>query len=180
MRAGRRFALIGLGYVLAVAGGCAAVALNEARLSADVAEHSGGMAAFGDAVLFLGVTGFLALAPSWFVLTFLAGRAPRALLTGELVLAATGPLSWLAVLSMAVAGPGAHGPPQPYQQLLGPVVAFIAIPRIVVGPALLVLEAVSFFLVRGRTARALLVAAMLMDVIPLGLFAVHMLTPGRA
>jgi hypothetical protein len=47
-------------------------------------------------------------------------------------------------------------------------------PRIVAGPVLLVVELVTIFLVRHRVARALLAAVMLMDVIPLGLFAAHM------
>lgn len=42
------------------------------------------------------------------------------------------------------------------------------------GPVLLVIEAATFFLVRERVARALLAAAMLMDLIPLSMFALHL------
>lgn len=58
--------------------------------------------------------------------------------------------------------------------MLGPLIAFGAIPRIVFGPVLLMIEAGTFFLVRGRLTRSLLATAMLMDVIPLSIFAMHM------
>jgi hypothetical protein len=44
---------------------------------------------------------------------------------------------------------------------------------------LLVIEAVAFFLVRERITRALLVVAMLMDLVPLGMFALHMMRATR-
>jgi hypothetical protein len=44
----------------------------------------------------------------------------------------------------------------------------------VAGPVLLVVEGLAFLLVRERVTRALLAAAMLMDVVPLALFALHM------
>jgi hypothetical protein len=65
--------------------------------------------------------------------------------------------------------------PVPVSQLLGLFIAFVGIPRMVFGPVLLVIEAATFFLVRERVTRALLVAAMLMDLVPLGLFAQHMM-----
>ena len=64
-------------------------------------------------------------------------------------------------------------------QLLGPLIAFVAIPRMVLGPVLLVIEAVTFLLLRGRAARTLLAAATLMDIVPLCLFALHMLRATR-
>jgi hydrogenase maturation protease len=48
-------------------------------------------------------------------------------------------------------------------------IAFGAIPRMVLGPVLVMVEGVTFFLVRQRIARALLAAAMLMDLVPLGM-----------
>jgi hypothetical protein len=39
---------------------------------------------------------------------------------------------------------------------------------------LLVIEAATFLLVRERVARALLAGAMLMDLVPLSMFALHM------
>jgi hypothetical protein len=58
--------------------------------------------------------------------------------------------------------------------LLGLLIGLVAIPRMVLGPVLLVIEAATFYLVRGRVARALLAVAMLMDLIPLGMFALHL------
>jgi hypothetical protein len=126
------------------------------------------MVAFGDAVLFILATGALSLVPTWFLLKLLIERSPRALLTGELLIAAFGPLSWVSVIWLAHPG-HASG-----MRILGPLIAFGAIPRIVLGPILVVIEAATFFLVRERLTRALLAAAMLMDIIPLGLFALHL------
>jgi hypothetical protein len=47
------------------------------------------------------------------------------------------------------------------------------------GSPLLAIEAATFLLIRGRVARALLAAAMLMDLIPLSLFAAHMAGAAR-
>jgi hypothetical protein len=94
MTTAKKLALIAAGYALAVAGGLAAVAVNELRMPADIAETSPGMVAFGDMVLFLLATGVLGLAPTWFVLRLLADKAPRALVATELVMAALGPASW--------------------------------------------------------------------------------------
>ena len=63
--------------------------------------------------------------------------------------------------------------------LLGLFIAFVAIPRMVFGPVLLVIEAATFLLVRGRITRALLAVAMLMDLVPLGMFAFHLLRATR-
>ena len=54
------------------------------------------------------------------------------------------------------------------------IVHFAAIPRMVLGPVLLVVEAVTALLLRDRWARVLLAGAMLMDIVPLSLFALHM------
>ena len=83
-----------------------------------------------------------------------------------------GLVSWLAVTSLA----GRSGPnvPETIAQLLGPFIAFVAIPRMVLGPIFLVIEGVTFILLHTRVARALLAVAMLMDVVPLGMFALHM------
>ena len=173
----KKLALIAVGYALSVAGGVAAVAVNELLMPADIAQTSPGMVAFGDMILFVLVTGFFSLAPTWFVLKLSVEKAPRALLAAELLIAAIGPVSWLAVIDMAVTTPPG-GPslrtPQAVKELLGLLIAFGAIPRMVVGPVLLVIEGVTFLLVRGRVTRALLAAAMLMDLVPLSMFALHM------
>jgi hypothetical protein len=170
--------LIAVGYVLSIGAGLAAVAINEMRMPADVAQGSPGMVAFGDMILFVLVAGFFSLVPTWFLLKLLVEKAPRTLLAIVLPGAVLGPVSWLAVTTLAWTTPagGASLPnlPQAVSELLGLFIAFIAIPRMVFGPVLLVIEGVTFLLVRGRIAHALLVAAMLMDLVPLGIFALHM------
>ena len=182
MRTAKKLALIAAGYALSVAGGVAAVAVNELRMPADIAQTSPGMVAFGDMILFVLAAGFFSLAPTWFLLKLSVEKAPRALLTTELLIAAMGPVSWLAMIAMAVTtpagGPSLPNVPQAAKELLGLLIAFGAIPRIVVGPVLVVIEGVTFFLVREGTARALLAAAMLMDLIPLGIYALHLARAG--
>ena len=89
-----------------------------------------------------------------------------------LLIAAIGPASWLAMRYL----PTPHGInllPEALKGLLGPLIVFGALPRVVAGPALLALEGAAFFLFRQRIARASLGAAMLMDLIPLSIFAMH-------
>jgi hypothetical protein len=174
----KRLALIAAGYALCVVAGLAAVTVNELRMPADAAQGSPGMVAFGDMILFVLVAGFVGLAPTWFLLKLLIAKAPRALLAIAVLVAALGPASWLAVRHMA-GGLSPPNPPVPVSQLLGLFIAFVAIPRMVFGPVLLVIEVVAFLLVRGRVTRALLVVAMLMDLVPLGMFALHMLRATR-
>jgi hypothetical protein len=170
MSAAKKLALIVAGYALSVA-------VNELRMPADIAQTSPGMVAFGDMILFVLAVGFFSLAPTWFLLKLSVEKAPRALLTTELLIAAVGPVSWLAMIAMAATtpagGPSLPNVPQAAKELLGLLIAFGAIPRIVVGPVLVVIEGVTFFLVRERIARTLLAAAMLMDLIPIGLYALH-------
>jgi len=64
----KKLALIAAGYVFSVVAGVAAVALNELLTPDDVAQGSPGMVAFGDMILFVLVTGFIGLAPTWFLL----------------------------------------------------------------------------------------------------------------
>jgi hypothetical protein len=173
MSAAKKLALIGTGYALSVVVGLAAVAVNELRMWADVGQTSDGMAAFGDMILFVLVAGFLGLAPTWFLLKLFVEKAPRALLATELLIAAIGPASWLAVTYLAD-GPSLPNLPQAVSQPLGLLIAFGAIPRMVFGPVLLVIEGATFLLARERVARALLAAAMLMDIIPLSMFALHL------
>jgi hypothetical protein len=73
----KRLAFIGTGYILSVGAGIAAVALNELFMSVEAAQGSPGMVAFGDMVLFLVVTGFFGLAPTWFLLRLAVQKAPR-------------------------------------------------------------------------------------------------------
>lgn len=169
----KRLALIAAGYGLAVLSGTGAVAVNELLIPDDVAQGSPGMVAFGSAILFLLVAGFVGLVPSWFLLRLLAERWPRALLVGLMLLAGIGPLSWLAIIHLA-SGASPPNPPQANNALLGFFVAMIGIPRMVLGPVMILIEGATLLLLRERRMRALLSAAMLLDLVPLGLFALHM------
>ena len=169
MRVAKNLGLVAAGYGLSVGGGMAAVALNELRIADDIKQTSGGMAAFGDMIVFVLVAGFLSLAPTWFLLKLCVEKTPRTLLAAELMMAATGPASWLTIRCME-GGPSPRSLPQAF----GLLIAFGAIPRIVFGPVLLMIEGATFFLVRERLTRTLLAAAMLMDLIPLSIFALHL------
>jgi hypothetical protein len=177
MSAAKKLALIAAGYALSVAGGIAAVAVNELRMPAVIAQTSPGMVAFGDMILFVLAAGFFSLAPTWFLRWLAVEKAPRAVLTTELLIAAMGPVSWLAMIALAVTtppgGPSLLNSPQAVRELLGLLIAFGAIPRIVFGPVLLVIEGMTFLLVREGITRSLLAAAMLMDLVPLSMYALH-------
>ena len=101
----KKLGLIAIAYILSVVAGFVAAAVNEALIPDDVAQGSPGMVAFGDMILFIFVTGFFSLAPTWFLLKLLVATAPRILLTAELLIAAMGPVSWLAMTIMAVTAP---------------------------------------------------------------------------
>jgi hypothetical protein len=172
MSATKKLAWIGAGYVIAVVAGFAAVALNELSMTEEASQGSPGMVAFGDMIVFVLGAGVVGLIPTLFLLKLLVEKAPRALIIIELLLAVLGPVSWLAVMWLA-GGPNPGGPTV-FGQALGVLVAFIGIPRIILSPVVLVIEGLTFILIRRRTARALLVVAALMDVIPIALYAFHM------
>jgi hypothetical protein len=171
-----RLAWIAAGYGLAIAAGVVAVSINEMLIPADVSQSSGGMVAFGDMILFVLAVGFFSLAPTWFLLKLLAEKAPRPLLIGILLLAVTGPLSWAAVVGSS----GGAGSNLPIKEIIGALVALGAIPRIVLGPIVVAVEFLALFLFRDAGSRKLLAAAMLMDVIPMGLFTLHMVRATHA
>ena len=173
MRVAKKLALIAAGYVLAVGGGIAAVTVNELLIADDIKQSSGGMVAFGDMIVFVLGTGVLSLAPTWFLLKLCVEKAPRFLLVAELLIAAIGPASWLAVKGMA-AGASPQSLPQAFSGVLGLLIPLVAIPRMVFGPVLLMIEGATFFLTRERLTRTLLAVAMLMDLIPLSIFALHL------
>lgn len=180
MSTAKKLGLIAAGYVLALVVGVVAVAVNELFMPAAIAQTSPGMVAFGDMILFVLVAGFIGLAPTWFLLKLCAEKAPRVLLAVVLVLAALGPASWLALTRLAGADHAslAHLPPAA-AELLALFIAFAAFPRMVLGPVVLVIEAATFLLLRARLARGLLVVAMLMDVVPLGIFTFHVASASR-
>jgi hypothetical protein len=169
----KKLTLIAVGYVLSVVGGMAAVILNELLMPVDVAQGSSGMVAFGDMILFVLVTGFFSLVPTLFLLKLFVKKAPRILLAVVLLIAAMGPVSWLAVRHLARADASIPFVPEAVAELLGAFIAFAAFPRMIFGPILLVIEAAIFLLLRGLFARALLGMAMLMDLVPLGMFALN-------
>ncbi|HEY2525263.1 MAG TPA: hypothetical protein VGI29_09410 [Candidatus Binataceae bacterium] len=175
MKVATKLALIGVGYGLSVVVGIAAVAVNELRIAEDIKQTSGGMVAFGDMIVFVLAAGVFSLAPTWFLLKLCVEKIPRTLLAAELLIAATGPASWLTLRWMA-AGASPQSLPQAFAGVLGVFIAFGAIPRIVLGPVLVMIEVATFFMARERLARTLLAAAMLMDLIPMGMFALHMVT----
>jgi hypothetical protein len=168
MSTAKKLALIALGYALSVAAGIALVAVHELV----VGQNSDGMVAFGDMILFVLAAGFFSLVPTWFLLKLSIEKAPRALLAAVLLVAAIGPPSWLAVAYMS--DTRAPNLPQAADELLGIFIAFVAMPRIVAGPVLLVVEGTAFLLTRARVTRGLLAAAMMMDLVPLGMFALHL------
>jgi hypothetical protein len=172
MSTAKRLAFIAAGYAISVGVGIAAVALNELLMPVDASQGSPGMVAFGDMVLFFVVTGFFGLAPTWFLLRLAVEKVPRTTVAIELLAAATGPASWLMMMHFARRG---ANPPAAAVQLFALLIPFGAIPRIVPGPVLLVIEGLTFLLVRGRVMRGLLAAAMLMDLVPLGIFVLRFL-----
>jgi len=174
----KRLTLIAAGYALALAGGLAAVAVNEAFMPVDIAQTSSGMVAFGDMILLVLVAGFLSLLPTWFLLKLAVEKSPRVLVAGELLVAALGLASWLAMLDLA-AGAGPAALPWGASELLGLFIAFVAIPRIVLGPVLVMIEGATFLLVRAQAMRALLAAAMLADLVPLSLYALNLARAAR-
>lgn len=168
MSIAKKLVLIGLGYAFAIAGGFAAVALDEFLTPVSIPDTSSGTNAFGDMILFIIAAGALGLAPTWFLLKLSAEKTRRTLFSALLVLAVLGPLSWLAMTRLFAGGP------IPYiGALLGPNIAYVCLPRIVAGPILVAVEGLALFFARNRLARMALVAAMLMDLVPLSLFAAH-------
>jgi hypothetical protein len=163
MRVATQLVLIAAGYGLAIACGVAAAIVHGL-----VEQSSGGMGAFGDMVLFVMIAGFLGLAPTWFLLRLLLAKAPRVLLAALLLLAAIGPLSWL-----ALTGADNANLPHAPAGLRSAFTPFGAMLRIVAGPVLLVVEGVAFLLTQERLTRAILAAAMLMDLVPLGIFGLY-------
>jgi hypothetical protein len=168
----KKLALIALGYGLAFVAGFAAITVNDLLMPSDISQGSPGMVAFGDMILFVLVAGFVGLVPTLFLLRLAIHKAPRASLAALVVVALAGPLSWLAMLH--VAGGPPPNPPPPFVRFLGPLIAFGAIPRIVAGPVVVVAEGLAMILVRQRTMRIVLAVAILMDLVPMGLYASHM------
>ena len=168
----KKLALIVLGYVLALVAGFGAVVVNEFLMPADISQGSPGMVAFGDMILFVLVAGFAGLLPTLFLLKLGIDEAPRHSLIVLALVALAGPLSWLTVRLLAGGPPS--GPPPVFLQLLGPLIAFVAIPRIVAGPVVVVAEGLAMLLVRQRNMRIALAVAMLMDLVPISVYALHM------
>jgi hypothetical protein len=171
MNAAKKSALIALGYAVAIAGGFAAVTVNEAAMPASTAQGSPGMVAFGDMTLFILVTGFFTLVPTWFLFRRAMVRWPRVLLGALLLAAVSGPLSWLSMVAMAREGLAS---PVHSIEWIEPWFTFVAIARIVAGPVLVLGEGAALLVSRNRNTRLFLALVMAMDLIPLGIFAQRM------
>jgi hypothetical protein len=65
--------IVAAGYIAALLIAWTAVAVNGALADTASAQASSGMSAFGDAILFIGVFGIVALAPTGAALFFLVG-----------------------------------------------------------------------------------------------------------
>src|SRR5262249_45090137 len=112
----KRLAWGAAGYVLAGGIGVFAGGRNELGGSEDITQGSPGMVAFGDMILFVLAAGFFGLVPTWFLLRLCVEKIPRVLLATELLVAAMGPASWLAVKSLA------GGPPASQPQAIGQMI----------------------------------------------------------
>src|ERR1700753_2792754 len=97
----KKLALIALGYVLALVAGFGAVTVNELLMPSDISQGSGGMVAFGDMILFVLVTGFVGLVPTFFLIRLWHEKSPQSLFISLLAVAALGPVSWLLVKHLA-------------------------------------------------------------------------------
>jgi hypothetical protein len=168
----KKLALIALSYVLALVAGYAAVTVNELLMPADISQGSPGMVAFGDMILFVLVAGFVGLVPTLFLLRLAIDKAPRLSLAILALVALAEQLSWLTMKVLAGGSPA--GPPSAFLRVLGPLIAFGAIPRIVASPIVVVAEALAMLLVRQRSMRIVLAGAILMDFVPIGFYAPHM------
>ena len=72
-----KVAIVAGGYLLAILLACAAVALHMALTSDSGAQASGGMAAFGDLVLFIAVFGAVALVPTGAAFFFIFSKGGK-------------------------------------------------------------------------------------------------------
>jgi hypothetical protein len=72
-----KIVIVAGGYLLAFLLACAAVALHLALTGESGAQASGGMAAFGDLVLFVAVFGAVALVPTGLAFYFLLAKKKR-------------------------------------------------------------------------------------------------------
>lgn len=177
MGVARKLSWIAAGYGSALGAAIAAVALNQLRMPADV--NSGGMAAFGDMVLLVLAAGVFSLPATWFLLKLCLEKTPRTLLVAELLLAATGPASWVTIVSLSTAKP-ILAPAQGPVEALGAAIVWGAMPRIILGPIVIVIETMTLALARDRRVRAMLAAAMLLDLVPIGVFALHLVAATRS
>src|SRR5258708_928294 len=127
MRRSLKVAAVLAGYVAAFLIASAAVAIHVAATSGREAQASGGMYAFGDAILFLGVFGVCALVPTGAVLFFL--RRYRRFWT---VLSALGVVVALTgITAAALYAFGRHLVPSPLATL-----AVLGVTRILTSPLL--------------------------------------------
>jgi hypothetical protein len=147
-----KVALILGGYVVALVVAGVVVAVWQSRTSGPDAQASAGMYAFGDMLLFVRVSGLLALVPTGFALHLLRpfGRFWTGLAAVSLAVAATGPLAVLLV-APGRAGRLAGGP----LDLAGA----LGVLRLIPAPGLVVAFAVFAAFAPGRRPRLALFVA---------------------
>jgi hypothetical protein len=152
MRTPAKLAVVAAGYVGAFLAALAIVALYVAATSGPDRQASGGMYAFGDSLLFLGVLGVAAVPATAAGLFFLRPYLPfwRVLAFGGVAFAATG----LAALGVCVAARAADAGPSLHSW------SAFAVLRILVAPVVALAFLVSGALAPRPAARFALCAAM--------------------
>jgi hypothetical protein len=149
-----KWGLIAAGYAAAILIAAAAVAIRVASTNGPDAQASGGMHAFGDAVVFVAVFGVAALVPTGAALIFLRPYRPFwvALSIFSLGVAATG------ISAAVLFAAGRHAEPS-----LLATLAALSVLRILVAPSLAFAFLVSALLSPYRLPRFALGGATLME-----------------
>jgi hypothetical protein len=154
MRRSLQVAAVVAGYVAAALIASAVVAIHVAATSGPESQASGGMYAFGDAILFLGVFGVCALVPTGAVLFFLRRyrRFWTVLSTLGVAIALTG------ITAAALYAFGRHAATSPLATL-----ASLSVLRMLISPLLALTFALFALLSPARAPRLAFLAATLME-----------------
>ena len=164
--------MIALGYVLSLVAGCGAVTVNELLMPSDISQGSPGMVAFGDKILFVLVAGFVGMVPTLFLLRLAIDKAPRASLAVLAVVVLAGLLSWLTMQLLAGGAPA--GPPSGLSSGCRPAHCLRRHTQDRRRPGRRGGRGAGDDLRPAVSMRAVLAAAMLMDLVPMGIDASRM------
>lgn len=162
--------MIALGYALAVVGGVAVVALNELRMSEDIAQGSPGHGRFCRRHTVHASEGVLQ--PPADVVPAETDRSEGATHSARFPALSRG--YWTIDLAGDDPIRRRYGRITRVNTVSGALIALGAISRIVAGPVVMTVEGITILLARGSIMRALLAGAILMDLIPLVMSALHM------